>query len=41
MSDIARVSGLQQSSLYYWFRNKEQLLQETPAGQPGTAEVHR
>jgi len=29
MSDIARASGLQQSSLYYWFRNKEQLLQET------------
>ncbi|MFG1934058.1 TetR/AcrR family transcriptional regulator [Mycobacterium sp. NPDC048908] len=28
MSDIARASGLQQSSLYYWFRNKEQLLQE-------------
>ena len=30
MSDIARALGLQQSSLYYWFRNKEQLLQETP-----------
>jgi AcrR family transcriptional regulator len=29
MSDIARASGLQQSSLYYWFRNKEQLLHET------------
>src|SRR5215204_7728533 len=29
MSDIARASGLQQSSLYYWFSNKEQLLQET------------
>ncbi|BBZ26109.1 hypothetical protein MMAD_04040 [Mycolicibacterium madagascariense] len=29
MSDIARASGLQQSSLYYWFRNKEGLLQET------------
>jgi AcrR family transcriptional regulator len=29
MSDIARAAGLQQSSLYYWFRNKEQLLQET------------
>ncbi len=29
MSDIARAVGLQQSSLYYWFRNKEQLLQET------------
>jgi AcrR family transcriptional regulator len=29
MSDIARASGLQQSSLYYWFRNKEQLLGET------------
>jgi AcrR family transcriptional regulator len=28
MSDIARASGLQQSSLYYWFRNKEQLLHE-------------
>jgi AcrR family transcriptional regulator len=28
MSDIARASGLQQSSLYYWFRNKEQLLGE-------------
>jgi len=29
MSDIARAAGLQQSSLYYWFRNKDQLLQET------------
>lgn len=29
MSDIARAAGLQQSSLNYWFRNKEQLLQET------------
>ncbi|MBB3603213.1 AcrR family transcriptional regulator [Mycolicibacterium sp. BK556] len=29
MSDIARAVGLQQSSLYYWFRNKEQLLGET------------
>jgi AcrR family transcriptional regulator len=29
MSDIARASGLQQSSLYYWFRNKEQLLHQT------------
>ncbi|WP_231750934.1 TetR/AcrR family transcriptional regulator [Mycobacterium sp. NAZ190054] len=29
MSDIARAAGFQQSSLYYWFRNKEQLLQET------------
>ena len=29
MSDIARAVGLQQSSLYYWFRNKEQLLHET------------
>lgn len=29
MSDIARASGLHQSSLYYWFRNKEQLLHET------------
>lgn len=28
MSDIARAAGLQQSSLYYWFRNKEQLLGE-------------
>ncbi len=26
MSDIARAAGLNQSSLYYWFRNKEQLL---------------
>ncbi|WP_396931267.1 TetR/AcrR family transcriptional regulator [Mycolicibacterium sp.] len=29
MSDIARAAGLNQSSLYYWFRNKEQLLGET------------
>jgi AcrR family transcriptional regulator len=29
MSDIARAVGLQQSSLYYWFRSKEQLLGET------------
>jgi len=29
MSDIGRACGLQQSSLYYWFRNKEGLLQET------------
>lgn len=29
MSDIARACGLQQSSLYYWFRNKDGLLQET------------
>jgi AcrR family transcriptional regulator len=28
MSDIARAAGLQQSSLYYWFRSKEQLLHE-------------
>ena len=28
MSDIARAVGLQQSSLYYWFRSKEQLLGE-------------
>lgn len=28
MSDIARAAGLQQSSLYYWFRNNEQLLGE-------------
>jgi AcrR family transcriptional regulator len=28
MSDIARAVGLQQSSMYYWFRNKEQLLGE-------------
>jgi AcrR family transcriptional regulator len=27
MSDIARAAGLQQSSLYYWFRRKEQILQ--------------
>lgn len=29
MSDVARAAGLQQSSLYYWFRSKEQLLGET------------
>lgn len=29
MSDIAREAGLQQSSLYYWFRRKELVLQET------------
>lgn len=28
MSDIARAVGLQQSSLYYWFRRKEHILQE-------------
>jgi AcrR family transcriptional regulator len=28
MSDIAREAGLQQSSLYYWFRRKELILQE-------------
>jgi AcrR family transcriptional regulator len=28
MSDIARAVGLQQSSLYYWFRRKELILQE-------------
>jgi AcrR family transcriptional regulator len=27
MSDIARAAGLQQSSLYYWFRSKELILQ--------------
>jgi AcrR family transcriptional regulator len=27
MSDIARAVGLQQSSLYYWFRRKELILQ--------------
>jgi AcrR family transcriptional regulator len=27
MSDIARAAGLQQSSLYYWFRRKELILQ--------------
>ncbi|MGY4710510.1 TetR/AcrR family transcriptional regulator [Mycolicibacterium sp. CBM1] len=31
MSDIARAAGLNQSSLYYWFRSKEQLLGETLA----------
>jgi AcrR family transcriptional regulator len=29
MSDIARAAGLQQSSLYYWFRRKELILQAT------------
>jgi len=29
MSDIARAAGLQQSSLYYWFRRKEMILQAT------------
>ncbi|MDQ1427947.1 MAG: hypothetical protein QOK39_1423 [Acidimicrobiaceae bacterium] len=29
MSDIARAAGLQQSSLYYWFRKKELVLQAT------------
>jgi AcrR family transcriptional regulator len=29
MSDIARAAGLQQSSLYYWFRKKELILQAT------------
>jgi AcrR family transcriptional regulator len=29
MSDIARAVGLQQSSLYYWFRRKELILQAT------------
>ena len=28
MAEIARRCGLQQSSLYYYFRNKEQLLDE-------------
>lgn len=28
MSDIARAVGLRQASMYYWFRSKEQLLQE-------------
>lgn len=31
MSDIAREAGLQQSSLYYWFRRKELILQEALA----------
>jgi len=31
MSDIARAAGLQQSSLYYWFRSKEMILQATMA----------
>jgi AcrR family transcriptional regulator len=31
MAEIARRSGLQQSSLYYYFRNKEQLLDELVA----------
>jgi AcrR family transcriptional regulator len=29
MSDIARAAGLQQSSLYYWFRKKELVLHAT------------
>jgi AcrR family transcriptional regulator len=29
MSDIARAAGLQQSSLYYWFRRKELVLHAT------------
>jgi AcrR family transcriptional regulator len=29
MSEIARAAGLQQSSLYYWFRRKELILQAT------------
>jgi TetR/AcrR family transcriptional regulator len=29
MSEIARAAGLQQSSLYYWFRRKEMILQAT------------
>ncbi len=29
MSDIARAAGLQQSSLYYWFKRKEMILQAT------------
>lgn len=29
MSDIARAAGLQQPSLYYWFRRKELILQAT------------
>jgi AcrR family transcriptional regulator len=29
MSDIARAAGLQQSSVYYWFRRKELILQAT------------
>jgi AcrR family transcriptional regulator len=28
MSDIAKAAGLQQSSLYYWFRRKELILQD-------------
>jgi AcrR family transcriptional regulator len=31
MAEIARRSGLQQSSLYYYFRNKEQVLDEVVA----------
>ena len=31
MAEIARRSGLQQSSLYYYFRNKEQVLDEIVA----------
>ncbi len=29
MSEIARAAGLQQSSLYYWFKRKELILQAT------------
>lgn len=29
MTDIARAAGLDQSSLYYWFRRKELILQST------------
>jgi TetR/AcrR family transcriptional regulator len=29
MSDIARAAGLHQSSLYYWFKRKEMVLQAT------------
>jgi AcrR family transcriptional regulator len=29
MTDIARAAGLDQSSLYYWFRRKELILQAT------------
>lgn len=29
MSDIARAAGMRQSSLYYWFRKKELILQAT------------
>jgi AcrR family transcriptional regulator len=31
MSDVARAAGLQHSSLYYWFRRKELILQATLA----------